>query len=171
MLGPVTVSPAPLSSADAAVLIARLDAELAERYPDLEHNHFGLTPAQVRAGQGVFLIARAASQPVGCGALRRVHRTTGEIKRMYVLPYARGTRVGRRLLSELERHALQYGLRRLVVGTGARQPEAIRLYERSGFTPIPCFAEHADSYARICMAKVLIPRSNDGDGGTEPGIA
>jgi GNAT superfamily N-acetyltransferase len=103
----------------------------------------------------VFLVGRVGGRPVACGALRRLDAGTGEIKRMYVAPGSRGTGVGRRVLDELERHARALGLRRLVLETGDVQAEALRLYERAGFTRIPCFGEYLVSSASICMARAL----------------
>jgi putative acetyltransferase len=155
MRGPLTIAPEPLSSAAAAALIQRLNAELTERYPNPDDRHFGLTAAQVGDGRGVFLVARIDGAAVGCGALRQLDPATGEIKRMYVSPSSRGTGVGRGLLAELERHARRLGLRRLVLETGTRQQEALALYRRSGFAPIPCFGEYVGSSASVCMAKAL----------------
>jgi GNAT superfamily N-acetyltransferase len=92
---------------------------------------------------------------VGCGALRRLDPATGEIKRMYVAPSARGGGVGARILAELERHARALGLRRLVLETGERQASAVRLYERAGFVRIPCFGEYAAAPLSLCMGKDL----------------
>jgi len=155
MLELVTIAPVPISSADAAGLIAQLDMELARLYPDLRNSHSELTPEQVSPGSGVFLIARTGTEPIGCGAVCRLNHSAGEIRRMFVLPAARGARVGRRLLAELEQYARQSGLNRLTLVTGARQPDAIRLYERSGYVRIPSPPEYADTPVRICMAKVL----------------
>jgi putative acetyltransferase len=151
----LAITPEPLSSADARALIARLDAELTERYPNPDDNHFELSAEQVSEERGVFLIARMDAEPVGCGALRQVEPAVGEIKRMYVAPSARGAGVGRRLLAELERYARRLGLRRLVLETGERQPEALRLYERAGFSRIDCFGEYLATPVSLCMAKSL----------------
>jgi putative acetyltransferase len=155
MLELVTIAPVPISSADAVGLIAQLDMELARLYPDLEHSHSELTSDQLSPGNGIFLIARSGTEPIGCGALRRLNHSAGEIRRMFVLPTARGARVGRRILAELERYARQNGLNRLTLVTGARQPDAIRLYEHSGYIRIPSPSEYGDTPIRICMAKVL----------------
>lgn len=155
MTDQLTIAPEPLASADARALIARLDAELTERYPDPEDRHFGLTVEQVGEGQGVFLVARRDGTPVGCGALRRLDGATGELKRMYVAPEARRGGVGRAVLLELERHARSLGLRRLVLETGDRQVEALSLYLGAGFAPIPRFGEYLDSRASVCLGREL----------------
>ena len=56
---------------------------------------------------GVFIVARLRGEPIGCGALKTA--TPPEIKRMWVAPEARGLGVGRRILAELERHAVAQG--------------------------------------------------------------
>ncbi|HEY4025897.1 MAG TPA: GNAT family N-acetyltransferase [Candidatus Dormibacteraeota bacterium] len=151
----LTLAPVPLSNPEAQALIGLLDAELTERYPNPADNHFELTAEQVSGEHGVFLVARIGDQAVGCGALRSLDDVTGEIKRMYVTPSARRSGVARCLLAELERHAHRLGLRRLVLETGAAQPESIGLYQRAGFGRIPRFGEYADSPASVCMAKTL----------------
>jgi GNAT superfamily N-acetyltransferase len=152
----LAIAPAPLASAGAQALIARLDAELTERYPNPSDRHFRLTEEQVTGG-GVFLVAMLGGEPVGCGALRRLDDGTGELKRMFVAPEARRLGVGRGILNELERHARVLGLRRLVLETGDRQHEATAMYEGAGFGRIPCFGEYEHSSASVCMEKSLGP--------------
>lgn len=81
-----------------------------------------------------------------------------EIKRMYVRPRARGRKVGRRLLAELEERAAALGVRRLVLETGVRQREALRLYHRAGFVEVERFGEYVDSPLSVCLAKRLDER-------------
>ena len=59
---------------------------------------------------GAFVIARLDGAAVGCGALKRVDRTTGEIKRVWTAPSARGLGVARRMLRRLEATARDMGL-------------------------------------------------------------
>jgi putative acetyltransferase len=145
----------PLESRDARALIAQLDAELTERYPDPRDNHLVLTPEQIGEAGGVFLVARQPGGPVGCAALRRLDAATGEVKRMYVMPAARGHGIGSRLVAELEDHARKHGFRRLVLETGERQPESIGLYQRHGFVRIPRFGDYVNSPRSVCMEKRL----------------
>jgi putative acetyltransferase len=160
MSEPLAIARAPISSPDATTLIARLDTELRELYPDSENSHPELTATEVSGGHGVFLIARRAGEPVGCGALCRLDGSTGEIRRMYVLPSARGAGVGRHLLTELERNAEQMGLQRLILITGIRQPVAIRMYESSGFNRAPVPSEHQKYPVRVYMIKELTTLSH-----------
>ncbi len=135
--------------------ILALNAELESRYPEDGANFFRLEPHEVSDGRGGFFIAYADGEPVGCGAVRRIEPTVAEIKRMYVAPDARGRGVGGHILCELEAEAVRLGVRRIVLETGPRQPEAIALYRRSGFDEIPLFGEYVGSQFSVCMAKNL----------------
>jgi GNAT superfamily N-acetyltransferase len=77
-----------------------------------------------------------------------------EIKRVVVREDARGHGIGRALMKELEAIAVDAGVSRLILQTGDRQPEAVRLYERSGFTAIPLFEPYASAMPNsLCFAK------------------
>ena len=67
-------------------MIEALNGELSGRYPEAGANHFRLDAGEVADGRGAFLVAYAGSQPVACGAIRRLDAGTAEIKRMYVAP-------------------------------------------------------------------------------------
>jgi putative acetyltransferase len=139
-----TIRRADLLAVEAQALIRALNA-----------NHFRLDPEEVGPGRGAFLIASRDSQDVGCGAIRRLENRTGEIKRMYVCPAERGRGVGGAILSALEQEARTLGVVRLVLETGPRQPEAIALYERAGFTRIGAFGEYRESPLSVFMRKEL----------------
>jgi len=144
-----------LLSSVAAALIQSLNSELSGRYPEEGANHFRLDPQEVAEGHGAFYVAYKEDQPVGCGALRLLDAGTAEIKRMYVAPGTRGQGIGRRLLDSLESEARRLGARRLVLETGDRQPEALALYARAGFSRIPAFGEYMGSPLSVCMGKAL----------------
>jgi GNAT superfamily N-acetyltransferase len=145
-----------IRSSVAQSLIAALNAELSATYPEENACHFRLDPEEVADGNGAFLVASRADQPVACGAVRRIDPNAGELKRMYVVPAERGQGVGRALLAALEAEARALKLTRLVLETGVRQDHALALYTRAGFTRIPAFAaEYASSPLSICMAKDL----------------
>jgi putative acetyltransferase len=151
----LTLRPEPLDSAAARLLIQALNAELEGRYPEAGANHFRLDPEEVGPGRGAFVVAYAAGEPVGCGAVRRLDPDVAEIKRMYVIPTLRGRGIAGRVLSVLEDEARALGVERLVLETGVRQPEAIALYQRFGFADIPAFGEYIGSALSVCMGKAL----------------
>ena len=146
----------PLTSHVATALILALNAELTARYPeDRSADHFELDADEVAPGRGVFLIAYASDRPLACGAIRLLDADTAEVKRMYVEPRARGQGLGRRLLRALEAEARMLGVKRVVLETGPRQPEAIALYTRVGFSTIAAFGEYENSPLSVFMGKDL----------------
>ena len=109
-------------------------AELRARYDgDTEPG----TPPSA-ADVSVVLVARdPTGTAVGCGALRALGDGVAEVKRMYVVPEARGRGVSKVVLAGLEDAARSRGWTLLRLETGPRQPEAIALYEGAGYRPIP----------------------------------
>jgi len=78
-----------------------------------------------------------------------------EVKRMFVVPEARGRGLARRLLAELEATAAAAGRSRMVLETGTKQPEAIALYQSSGYLPVAKFGYYRDHELSVCMGKAL----------------
>jgi GNAT superfamily N-acetyltransferase len=107
----------------------------------------------------VFLVAYDDDDvtPIGCGGLRAIDDQHGEVKRMYVVPGRRGSGVAPFVLRALETFAADaLGWRRLVLETGDQQPDAIRFYEREGYTRIPNFGHYADSTNSLCFERALV---------------
>lgn len=91
----------------------------------------------------VVLLAREdGGGAIGCGALRELDRGVAEVKRMYVVPAHRGRGVARAVLAGLEEAAAARGWTTLRLETGPRQPEAVALYTRAGYRPIPAFGAY-----------------------------
>lgn len=94
-------------------------------------------------------------KPVGCGAFKPFEEGSVEIKRMYVVPGSRGRGVAAAVLNELEAWAAELQYSSCVLETGKRQPEAIRLYEKSGYKKMPNYGQYANIDNSICMSKTL----------------
>src|SRR5262245_10831055 len=82
---------------------------------------------------GVFLVGWDGDSAVVCGGVARFDETRGELKRMYVLPEARGRGLGRKILVALEDEARALGYTSIVLETGADLLAAVGLYESSGY--------------------------------------
>lgn len=134
-------------------LIAELDAELNLRYPGEPTN--GVATEGFEEEGGCFLLAEADGEPAGCGAFRPADAGTVEIKRIYVRARHRGRGIASHLLEALEAEAVRRGYRRAILETGLRQPEAIALYRRHGYRPIPCFGIYVGNPSSVCFAKTL----------------
>jgi DNA-binding MarR family transcriptional regulator/GNAT superfamily N-acetyltransferase len=117
---------------------------------------------EVRPPAGLMLLASLQGTPVGCGSLRFRDAGVAEIKRMWVADSARGLGVGRRLLGELEAHAVGHGARRVRLDTNAALTEAIGLYRSSGYVEVAPFNDKP--YAHHWFEKRISasPRSRTG---------
>jgi putative acetyltransferase len=146
----VEVDPA---APEAAALIAALDADLNERYPG--HPVHGIDLQEFRRSGGVFLIGKLHTVPVACGAIRPLSETVAELKRVFVRKEKRGHGFGRTIVLTLEKIAAGRGYNTMRLETGANQPEAIHLYERMGYRPIPCFGEYITDATSRCFEKSL----------------
>jgi putative acetyltransferase len=137
---------------DSVELRSQQRAEIERRYgtPDSEPG-----PAPTSDDIAVFYVAYSDGVAVGCAGLRERDASEAEVKRMFVLPAHRGAGVSTALLAQLEQFGRERGYARLVLETGTEQPDAVRFYEREGFTRIPNFGYYVGSAHSLCYAKPL----------------
>ena len=138
---------------DVARLIQALDAYQGALYP-AESNHLLDLPS-LAASDVRFFVARRGGEALGCGALRIDPSRYGEVKRMFVLPEARGLRLGKRLLRCLEDEARREGLRCLRLETGIHQAAALALYRAAGYVERGPFGEYGPDPLSVFMEKTL----------------
>ena len=91
---------------------------------------------------GLFVIARLDGDAVGCGGFKRIDKTTGEIKRVWTAPLARGSGVARRVLRMLESAAREKGVKTLRLDTNRALTEAHALYRGEGYREIARFSDN-----------------------------
>ncbi len=150
---------------DAMLLIAEVQAEYVVRYGGPDSTP--LDPLMFQPPLGSFFVGYlehdGEPRPVASGAWRAHDdveafgtRRTAEVKRMYVAPRARGTGLARTMLAHLERTASESGAEAMILETGAAQPEAMALYESSGYTPIASFGYYRDEPLNRCYGKLLV---------------
>lgn len=138
-------------SPDFALLVSALDVDLVERYPALSEDPPVLASDLIAA-----VVAYRGDVAVGSGALRELEPRVVEVKHMFVLPAARGLGIARRMLHELEARGAAMGYAAARLGSGVRQPEALGLYESSGYHRIPLFGEYQDGGELcVCYEKAL----------------
>jgi GNAT superfamily N-acetyltransferase len=144
---------------DVTALVARVQEEYVERYGGPDETP--VDPTMFDPPDGLFLVAYLDGVPVGTGAWRRSPVVAlggslgAEIKRMYVVPEHRGSGLARRILAELENTAAATGFDLIILETGLMQPEAIGLYESSGYLPIDGFGHYRSSDLNRCFGKRL----------------
>ncbi len=130
-----------------------LSQELARQsdYEDDGSAHFKPEDALVPGAHSSSLVPKDVA--VACGAFRPLERRVAEIKRMFVVPDCRGRGYSKGVLMELERLARKDGYTTVRLETANRQPEAIGLYERSGYQRIPNFGVYRNSTRSVCFEK------------------
>ena len=146
----------PSSGPDARWCLEQYFAELGERFEagfdqalSISADAHELTPPA-----GLLLLARLRQEPVGCGALKLHDGAPAEIKRMWVARGARGLGLGRRLLHDLERHAMEAGVAVVRLETNQTLTEAIALYRRAGYREVAAFND--EPYAHHWFEKRLV---------------
>ena len=101
------------------------------------------------------VVAFDGNEPVGCGAVRPFTDNAMEVKRMYTLPGHRKKGIARQILIELEQWSKELGYKKCVLETGKRQPEAIALYTKLGYQPIPNYGKYVGMENSVCFEKML----------------
>lgn len=131
-------------------LVAMLDADLLIR--DGEDNAF------YQQFNGIMdihhaVVAYLKDIAMGCGGLKEFKKDSMEVKRMYVIPEARRTGMGSAILQELEQWTAELGYTHCILETGKRQPEAIALYKKNGYTIIPNYPPYEGIENSVCFQK------------------
>jgi GNAT superfamily N-acetyltransferase len=155
-LSPIEVAFQTLTYSDPVVraLEDELQQEYIERYGSGDITP--MEPDDFATPLGLFLVGFVGNEPVVSGGFRRHDDESAEIKRMYTVHDYRGGGHARRLLGELERRARHAGYSRVVLETGTKQPEAIALYESSGYEPTEPFGVYLNEPASRFFAKKLL---------------
>jgi putative acetyltransferase len=133
-------------------LVQQLDADLAER--DGADHSFYAQFNKITMIQHV-IVAYENNEAVACGAFKQFDDASAEIKRMYVLPTHRNKGIAAAVLQQLEQWAKEEGYTSAVLETGMKQPEAIRLYEKSGYSIIFNYGQYAGVENSVCMKKTI----------------
>ena len=145
---------------DAVALIAEVQQEYIRRYGGPDNTP--LDPGVFDPPHGAFFVGKLGEVPMAMGGwrlrpdvTRLGGRLSAEIKRMYVAPAGRRTGLARAVLAHLERTAARAGADVMVLETGIAQPEAIALYESSGYRQVEKFGHYAWSPKSRCYGKRL----------------
>ena len=154
-LSSVEVELEPPDSADARACLSAYFRELSVRFeggydPDRDNT---APDGDMQPPSGAFVVARLDGQAVGCGGLKRVGETAGEIKRVWTAPHARGLGVARRIVRRLEAEARRMGLATVRLDTNKALTEAHALYRSEGYREVARFNDNP--YAHHWFEKTL----------------
>lgn len=139
-----TVSPEPVNSAVAAALWRAYYTEVSDRWyllhkghrtdpAELEREIAADTGDELAPPGGLLLVARHDGEPAGTAGVRLLDADTAELKRVFLLPGARGRGGAALLVPAAEDAARSLGARRMILDTRSDLIEARRLYERLGY--------------------------------------
>ena len=87
------------------------------------------------------LATNADSQLIGCVFLKMIRPDAAEVKRLYVRPAARGTGLGRKLMTGILADARSLGAACVLLDTGVYDTAAQALYGKLGFREIDYYPE------------------------------
>ena len=133
-------------------LVLLLDREL--RIRDGEEHSFYAQFNNIDKIRNV-VVAFENGEAVGCGAFKEYSGGVAEIKRMYVRADKRGRGIAQKILFELEKWAIESNFSESILETGLKQPEAVRLYQKSGYEKIPNYGQYAGIENSVCMQKFI----------------
>jgi putative acetyltransferase len=152
MLDMITLIRTNSENSDFRILVKFLDEELA--VADGEDHLFYSQFNKIDKIKYV-VIAFENEKAMGCGALKEYDKNTMEIKRMYVSASGRGRGIATGILTELEQWARELSFGKCILETGKKQPEAIGLYKKNGYTLIPNWGQYEGIENSLCFEKVL----------------
>jgi GNAT superfamily N-acetyltransferase len=151
----IDVTAVRLDEPDALKLIELVQGEYVVRYGGRDEAPIDV--AEFLPPEGLFVVARLDGAAAGCGGWRNLGDGRAEIKRMFTAAEHRNRGVARAVLAELERTAAAAGIEELVLETGTVQPEAIALYESSGYQPVDGFGYYAGRPLSRSFGKRVAP--------------
>ncbi|MDP9794219.1 putative acetyltransferase [Catenuloplanes nepalensis] len=137
-----------------AFLEEHLDEMRAVSPPESKH---ALDLDGLRRPEVTFWSVYDGDELVGCGALKRLDDTSGELKSMRTARTAKRRGVASALLRHVLAEAGRHGLTRLYLETGADDhfAPARALYTKHGFTRCTPFADYPEDPNSVHMVKVL----------------
>lgn len=135
------------SEDDLRVVATLMEAYAASLNINLDYQDFGAElaalPGKYAPPKGELFLARdKAGAPLGCVGLRPTStEDVCEMKRLFLLPNARGLGVGKALTERVVEAARARGYRELRLDTLPAMNAAIDLYEKAGFRRVASYYE------------------------------
>jgi len=142
---------------DFLILVKKLDAELAIR-DGKNHSFYSQFNSLDKIRHMV--LAYDDGKPAGCGAIKEYSTDTMEIKRMFVLSDHRRKGIAAKILAELELWTAELSCTKCILETGKKHPEAIELYKKNGYKPIPNYGQYIGVDNSVCFEKKILTHSS-----------
>ncbi len=144
-----------LADPDVVSLVARSDEYLSALYPP-ESNHAEPLAALI-SENSAFFAGYLGQRLAVCGAVKVVRDDPayGEIKRVFVAEQFRGRGFATVMMQHLEDFLLETGVTTVRLEAGPRQPEALRLYAKLGYSERGPFGSYKPDPLSVFMEKIL----------------
>lgn len=133
-------------------LVDLLNAELAEadgKDHAFYHQYNGLDSIEH------VVVMKDGEEAIACGAIKKYDEGRMEVKRMYTSQSYRLQGCATNILQALEAWAKELGYAACILETGKRQPEAIALYQKSGYQIISNYGQYEGVENSVCFEKGL----------------
>ncbi|WP_163131039.1 GNAT family N-acetyltransferase [Agarivorans sp. Alg241-V36] len=143
-----TVDP---NDSDYLSLISELNQELGLLTGDTGESSF--STESFNPSTDSIVVVYSDKKPMGTGCIRYINKGTCEIKRMY----SKKKGVGKFLISELERVAIQLGYSEAVLSTRRINENAVNFYSSQRYLEIDGYGNYVGVERSICMGKKLTP--------------
>lgn len=101
------------------------------------------------------ILAYIGEKCVGCAGMKKYSEHNIEIKRVWVEPEYRGRRIATKMMSEVEKKAIQCGYQRTILQTREIMLDAVGLYQKLGYTQIPNYPPYDLLEGAVCYAHQL----------------
>ncbi len=132
-------------------LIEELDAYQSQMYPPESNYHDSAT--ELRQPYVQFFGAHADDILVGIAAVKTKWADFGEVKRMYVMPEARGRGAAFKLLTAIEDYLRQRNTYCLRLETGNKHDRALKFYKTAGFYPCERYGDYRPDPLSVYLEK------------------
>ena len=137
-------------------LLDQSDELMASLYP-AESNHLE-GPEVLKKPNVLFVGAYIGDELAGCGAVKILSDDNGpygEIKRVFLSPKYRRKGFSIEIMNYLENHLQKSGVWISRLEMGAKQPEALGLYKKFGYTECGPFGAYCEDPLSLFMEKKL----------------
>jgi GNAT superfamily N-acetyltransferase len=148
----IRVSKTTSENEDFITLVAALDQSLWESYPELKSDYWGNNILEINPN---VVVMYRDNKAVACGCFKKKGKDAIEIKRMFVLPEARGNGFAQNILKELEQWGVELGFSFSVLETLYKQTEAIGMYQKCDYAIVENYEPYVGLKNSICMRKQI----------------
>jgi len=133
------------------ILEKKLDDELNKMYGEVQDNY----SLHNIVKDLKTIIIYEIENPIACGCLKFLNNDLAEVKRVFVSSENRGKSIAKIVVKEIEKLAIESGIKTLILQTGMKQKAAINLYQFMGYDIIENYEPYVDDINSICMEKAL----------------